>query len=43
MGKQMFEEMLAMLNYWFNHCQRNNGKGEEENIENEEEDLDREE
>jgi len=32
----MIEEFLAMLTYWFRHCQRNNG--EEENEELEEED-----
>jgi len=39
----MIEEFLSFFDYWFRHCQRKDGKGKEENIENEEEDPDQEE
>jgi hypothetical protein len=41
----MIEEFLAMLHYWFGYAQRNNGKGKQEDIEEEieEEDIEREE
>lgn len=35
----MIEEFLAMLNYWFRHCEKGNGDREEEIEDLEEEDI----